>query len=112
MILGTKDNLNAPGMELTIFLLGITVVFLLFLLIRWFLELYELDDLENKAVFITGCDSGFGKALAIRCAERGMPVFAGCLFEKVRKKYFLKKFLEFSSKPSAKHNKLYAHYST
>ncbi|KAL6729620.1 hypothetical protein Aduo_000662 [Ancylostoma duodenale] len=69
-------------MELTIFLLGISIAFLLFLLIRWFLERYEIDDLENKAVFITGCDSGFGKALAIRCAERGMPVFAGCLFEK------------------------------
>ncbi|KIH60270.1 oxidoreductase, short chain dehydrogenase/reductase family protein [Ancylostoma duodenale] len=69
-------------MELTVFLVGISLAFLLFLLIRWFLERYEIDDLENKAVFITGCDSGFGKALAIRCAERAMPVFAGCMFEK------------------------------
>lgn len=28
---------------------------------------------------ITGCGSGFGQGLAIKCAEHGMTVFAGCL---------------------------------
>uniref|UniRef100_A0A1I7XJD2 SDR family NAD(P)-dependent oxidoreductase n=1 Tax=Heterorhabditis bacteriophora TaxID=37862 RepID=A0A1I7XJD2_HETBA len=36
-----------------------------------------------KPIFITGCDSGFGRALAIKCAQRGMPVFAGCQFNEV-----------------------------
>ncbi|VDM69793.1 unnamed protein product [Strongylus vulgaris] len=89
-------------MEATTLLLAIGVAFLLFLIIRWFLERFEIDKLETRAVFITGCDSvifdfnpiveasllhktvfvGFGKELVVRCAERGMPVFAGCLFEK------------------------------
>jgi NAD(P)-dependent dehydrogenase (short-subunit alcohol dehydrogenase family) len=33
------------------------------------------------AVVITGCDSGFGKDLAARLAEKGFFVFAGCLQE-------------------------------
>jgi 11-cis-retinol dehydrogenase len=31
------------------------------------------------AVVISGCDSGFGEALALRCAGAGFSVFAGCL---------------------------------
>ncbi|GFR85375.1 corticosteroid 11-beta-dehydrogenase isozyme 2 [Elysia marginata] len=34
---------------------------------------------ENKAVFITGCDSGFGHALALKLDRLKMTVFAGCL---------------------------------
>ena len=34
---------------------------------------------ENKAIFITGCDSGFGHAAAGRLASIGFHVFAGCL---------------------------------
>lgn len=36
----------------------------------------------NKAVFITGCDSGFGLQLARRLDSIGFKVFAGCLLEK------------------------------
>ncbi|XP_035234006.1 estradiol 17-beta-dehydrogenase 2-like [Stegodyphus dumicola] len=35
---------------------------------------------ENKAVLITGCDSGFGNLLAKRLDSRGFHVFASCLF--------------------------------
>ncbi|XP_013393048.1 retinol dehydrogenase 7 [Lingula anatina] len=35
---------------------------------------------SNKAVFITGCDSGFGYSLAERLDELGFKVFAACLF--------------------------------
>lgn len=34
---------------------------------------------EGKAVLITGCDSGFGHALATRLSRDGFMVFAGCL---------------------------------
>lgn len=35
---------------------------------------------RNKAVFITGCDTGFGHLLAKRLDSKGYRVFAGCLF--------------------------------
>ncbi|GFY66007.1 estradiol 17-beta-dehydrogenase 2 [Trichonephila inaurata madagascariensis] len=34
---------------------------------------------SNKAVFVTGCDKGFGRLLAIRLDSLGYKVFAGCL---------------------------------
>ncbi|GIY27040.1 hypothetical protein CDAR_504151 [Caerostris darwini] len=34
---------------------------------------------ENKAVLITGCDTGFGFNIAKRLGEKGFQVFAGCL---------------------------------
>jgi NAD(P)-dependent dehydrogenase (short-subunit alcohol dehydrogenase family) len=33
----------------------------------------------NRAVLITGCDSGFGRSLSIRLANRGFRVLSGCL---------------------------------
>lgn len=36
-------------------------------------------DPTGKAVFITGCDTGFGKELASRLDKLGFKVFAGCL---------------------------------
>uniref|UniRef100_F1LAA7 Short-chain dehydrogenase/reductase family 9C member 7 n=1 Tax=Ascaris suum TaxID=6253 RepID=F1LAA7_ASCSU len=60
------------------------VVFLLLPLyyaLRYLWELLPVGNLRKKAVFITGCDSGFGRTLAIKCAENGMHVFAGCLTE-------------------------------
>ncbi|KAK5980534.1 hypothetical protein GCK32_001513 [Trichostrongylus colubriformis] len=66
-------------MDLSVALLWLFALFVLFLLIRWHLERYELCNLERRAVLITGCDTGFGRDLAIRCAGKGMPVFAGCI---------------------------------
>jgi hypothetical protein len=34
---------------------------------------------KHLAVVITGCDSGFGRELALRAADAGYTVFAGCL---------------------------------
>ncbi|CAG0924000.1 unnamed protein product [Notodromas monacha] len=41
-----------------------------------------VDDPESKAVFITGCDTGFGNALARRLDTLGFTVYAGCLHPK------------------------------
>ena len=45
----------------------------------------HINAKENEsilAVFITGCDSGFGKDLAVALAEQGFVVFAACLTTK------------------------------
>ncbi|GMS81848.1 hypothetical protein PENTCL1PPCAC_4023, partial [Pristionchus entomophagus] len=42
----------------------------------------RIVGLDKRAVFISGCDSGFGNLLALKCARQGMPVFAGCMTEK------------------------------
>ncbi|KAI1719444.1 short chain dehydrogenase domain-containing protein [Ditylenchus destructor] len=34
---------------------------------------------SRRAVFITGCDTGFGRLLALKCARNGIPTYAGCL---------------------------------
>ncbi|KAK8784610.1 hypothetical protein V5799_009030 [Amblyomma americanum] len=34
---------------------------------------------DGKSVLITGCDTGFGHALAVRLSKEGFLVFAGCL---------------------------------
>ncbi|XP_040281618.1 retinol dehydrogenase 7-like [Bufo bufo] len=41
-----------------------------------------LENLTDKYVFITGCDSGFGNLLARQLDKRGVKVLAGCLTEK------------------------------
>uniref|UniRef100_A0A914WH44 Uncharacterized protein n=1 Tax=Plectus sambesii TaxID=2011161 RepID=A0A914WH44_9BILA len=54
----------------------------LYYVLRYIWELFVIGDLQNKPVFITGCDSGFGRQLALKLASNGIPVFAGCLTEK------------------------------
>lgn len=39
----------------------------------------RVSNLEKKAVFITGCDSGFGHELAKKLDAEGLRVFAACL---------------------------------
>jgi len=41
-----------------------------------------MTKLDDKNVLITGCDSGFGKALALQLSKKGVKVFAACLTEK------------------------------
>jgi NAD(P)-dependent dehydrogenase (short-subunit alcohol dehydrogenase family) len=54
-----------------------------FLVVRYlFGRFLSVGNLSSKAVFITGCDTGFGHQLALKCARKGLTVFAGCLTEK------------------------------
>lgn len=49
----------------------------------WFyLDNLEVDRINEKYVFVTGCDSGFGNLLCKRLDRRGFRVLAGCLTEK------------------------------
>ncbi|VDM63990.1 unnamed protein product [Angiostrongylus costaricensis] len=77
-----------------------SVLFAYFVLKRLFLEQLYIDYV-GKFVFITGCDSGFGRLLAIRLLKMGVNVFAGCYTEVVNFPtiafpfYFLPYFLFF-----------------
>ncbi|XP_063290424.1 retinol dehydrogenase 7-like [Pelobates fuscus] len=58
------------------------VVLGLILLYRWHRQSQILENLSDKCVLITGCDSGFGNLLAKQLDRRGMWVLAACLTEK------------------------------
>ncbi|XP_063808534.1 retinol dehydrogenase 7-like [Pseudophryne corroboree] len=62
--------------------LPVLVVLVLILLYRWYRQSQILENLSDKYVFITGCDSGFGNLLAKQLDRRGMKVLAACLTEK------------------------------
>ena len=46
---------------------------------RHFHRFSKKIDPKGKAVFITGCDTGFGHDLALRLHDYGFHVFSGCL---------------------------------
>ncbi|XP_054574385.1 retinol dehydrogenase 16-like isoform X2 [Eptesicus fuscus] len=54
----------------------------LYYLLRWYRERQVMSHLQDKYVFITGCDSGFGNLLARQLDLRGLRVLAACLTEK------------------------------
>ncbi|XP_069829033.1 short-chain dehydrogenase/reductase family 9C member 7-like [Dendropsophus ebraccatus] len=60
-------------------LLLLLVVFALMFLYRWYRQSLILENLTDKYVFITGCDTGFGNLLAKQLDKRGMKVLAACL---------------------------------
>ncbi|XP_053208078.1 D-beta-hydroxybutyrate dehydrogenase, mitochondrial-like [Panonychus citri] len=68
-------------------LIGSTIVFISFSwLIAKLIHNYISSRLlgpipaSGKAIFITGCDSGFGYGSALELNKKGFRVFAGCLF--------------------------------
>ncbi|XP_066471336.1 17-beta-hydroxysteroid dehydrogenase type 6-like isoform X2 [Tiliqua scincoides] len=54
----------------------------LYFLRRWYWERQTVENLTEKYVFITGCDSGFGNQLARQLDARGLRVLAACLTQK------------------------------
>ncbi|XP_023978772.1 retinol dehydrogenase 16-like [Physeter macrocephalus] len=53
----------------------------LYYLLHWYQERQVVSHLQDKFVFITGCDSGFGNLLARQLHLRGLRVLAACLTE-------------------------------
>lgn len=53
---------------------------LLYYLNRWYRKSF-IDNVQNKRVFITGTDSGFGRKLALELDGKGVTVYAGCYTE-------------------------------
>ncbi|XP_066470741.1 17-beta-hydroxysteroid dehydrogenase type 6-like [Tiliqua scincoides] len=54
----------------------------LYFLHRWYRERQTVENLTEKYVFITGCDSGFGNLLARQLDVQGLRVLAACLTQK------------------------------
>lgn len=59
-------------------ILPIFIIIVLIFGINWYLR-RKIIRPEDKAVFITGCDRGFGETLACKLALEGYEVYAGCL---------------------------------
>eukprot|EP00079_Xenopus_tropicalis_P021077 XP_012812310.1 PREDICTED: hydroxysteroid (17-beta) dehydrogenase 6 isoform X1 [Xenopus tropicalis] len=62
--------------------LPLLVIITLMLLYRWSRQRKKIQNLSDKYVFITGCDSGFGNVLAKQLDKQGIQVLATCLTEK------------------------------
>uniref|UniRef100_A0A8C0GG44 17-beta-hydroxysteroid dehydrogenase type 6 n=1 Tax=Chelonoidis abingdonii TaxID=106734 RepID=A0A8C0GG44_CHEAB len=54
----------------------------LYFLCRWYRERQIVENLREKYVLITGCDSGFGNLLAKQLDVRGLRVLAACLTQR------------------------------
>ncbi|XP_029450715.1 17-beta-hydroxysteroid dehydrogenase type 6-like [Rhinatrema bivittatum] len=54
----------------------------LYLLYRWYRDRQILQNLSDKYVLITGCDSGFGNLLARQLDRKGLRVLAACLTQR------------------------------
>lgn len=49
---------------------------------RWYKESKRVPNIDEKYVYITGCDTGFGNLLARHLDQMGYRVIAGCYTEK------------------------------
>jgi len=63
----------------------LTLYIIYFITVRT-LEKISVGNLQDKPVLITGCDSGFGWGLTLKCLEAGMPVFSACFDDNGRKR--------------------------
>uniref|UniRef100_A0A452G554 Retinol dehydrogenase 16 n=1 Tax=Capra hircus TaxID=9925 RepID=A0A452G554_CAPHI len=61
--------------------LYLVVLIVLYCLLRWDRERQVVSHLQDKFIFITGCDSGLGNRLARQLDLRGLRVLAACLTE-------------------------------
>ncbi|XP_015284887.1 PREDICTED: 17-beta-hydroxysteroid dehydrogenase type 6-like [Gekko japonicus] len=60
----------------------LAVLLVLYFFRRWYRERQTVENLTQKYVFITGCDTGFGNLLARQLDLKGMRVLAACLTQK------------------------------
>lgn len=54
----------------------------LWIIVWLYRDSLEIEDIADKYVFVTGCDSGFGNLLCKKLDRKGFRVLAGCLTEK------------------------------
>lgn len=70
-------------MDLTscIFIAALVLLFILFVLVKCSQNTNTKDFVKGKFVITTGCDTGFGRAIAIQLDFLGAKVIATCLTE-------------------------------
>ncbi|KAI6186332.1 Short-chain dehydrogenase/reductase family 9C member 7 [Aphelenchoides besseyi] len=71
----TVSALTADHSWITISIVGISVYWIL----RKLAANLKVFGLHHKAVFLTSCDGGYGREIALRCVSSGIPVYAGCV---------------------------------
>lgn len=75
------------GLDSYVFLLFAGFVVAAF--VKWllvdtrFVVTTKVDDIYSNFILISGCDSGFGRALTIRLLNDGLNVVAGCFTQEV-----------------------------
>ncbi|XP_059139305.1 17-beta-hydroxysteroid dehydrogenase type 6-like [Physella acuta] len=62
-------------------LLALLIIIISYYILDWIIRSMRIGKANEKYILITGCDSGFGRALAIHLDSVGFHVFAGCLTE-------------------------------
>ncbi|XP_029507272.2 retinol dehydrogenase 7-like isoform X2 [Oncorhynchus nerka] len=81
--LGFQAQTNDSGTSRdNLWLYGISTFVVLWTLGWLYRDSLEVENVKEKYVFVTGCDSGFGNLLCKRLDRRGFRVIAGCLTEK------------------------------
>lgn len=71
------------------YFLPLVLGFLLAALVKWlvcaprFIVTSKVDEVSSNFILISGCDTGFGRALTLRLLNEGLNVIAGCFTEKV-----------------------------
>ena len=57
------------------------IIYIVYKAIQYLMSLPSIPDLESRYIFVTGCDTGFGNAVAKKFDSMGCHVIAGCLTE-------------------------------
>ena len=69
-------------MELSSFLCCSLILLILYKLLDRLIRIPYIGRYDERYIFVTGCDTGFGHELVKRLDRLGCHVFAGCLTEK------------------------------
>ncbi|XP_042180774.1 retinol dehydrogenase 7-like isoform X2 [Oncorhynchus tshawytscha] len=77
-----QTNDSGTSSRDNLWLYGISTFVVLWTLGWLYRDSLEVENVKEKYVFVTGCDSGFGNLLCKRLDQRGFRVIAGCLTEK------------------------------
>jgi NAD(P)-dependent dehydrogenase (short-subunit alcohol dehydrogenase family) len=68
-------------MEMLGCIITLIILFVIYKLLDYVLRLPTVGQYSERYILVTGCDSGFGEAIARRLDGLGCHVFAGCLTE-------------------------------
>ena len=79
LIFRSNKQTNMEDLALMDLMFALIPIITLYLIIDWFLRKPRVSNLNDRYVFISGCDTGFGRLAAITLAKKGCHVFAGCL---------------------------------